>query len=257
MGPRLREGDHHRGLPRPQRLCPAREYGGRARRGLIHGGVFGGAGQDTNPRKFVQQTGAVVVTVNYRLGPLGYPPTSPNCVPRTPTAPETYGLLDQQAALRWVRSNIGHFGGDARNVTIAGQSAGGSSVSRPACTHPLPRACSPSGDHESRSCGLQRRPPPVRRRAGPSSRRSAAPPLPDVSRLSSARQASATAIVAAQLEGPPSARVPRRHRLPDRPGTAVTTGAFTRVPAKRGPDQQRTRPSTASSPELSTTPAHR
>jgi para-nitrobenzyl esterase len=94
----------------------------------IHGGGFsGGAGQDTNPRKFVQQTGAIVVTVNYRLGPLGYL-NLPQLRAENANGAGNYGLLDQQTALRWVRSNIGRFGGDAGNVTIAGQSAGGSSV---------------------------------------------------------------------------------------------------------------------------------
>ena len=90
----------------------------------IHGGGFtGGAGQDTDPRKFVQQTGAVYVTINYRLGALGF-----LNLPQLGTPAGTFGLLDQQAALRWVQRNIARFGGDARNVTIAGQSAGGSSV---------------------------------------------------------------------------------------------------------------------------------
>ena len=90
----------------------------------IHGGGFtGGAGQDTDPRKFVQQTGAVYVTINYRLGALGF-----LNLPQLGAGAGTYGLLDQQAALRWVAANIARFGGDPRNVTIAGQSAGGSSV---------------------------------------------------------------------------------------------------------------------------------
>jgi len=94
----------------------------------IHGGGFtGGAGQDTNPRKFAQQANAVVVTVNYRLGALGFL-NLPQLRQENADGPGTFGLLDQQAALRWVRANIGRFGGDARDVTIAGQSAGGTSV---------------------------------------------------------------------------------------------------------------------------------
>jgi para-nitrobenzyl esterase len=93
----------------------------------IHGGGFtGGAGQDTDPRKYVEQSGAIYVTINYRLGALGF-----LNLPQLRAQGEgagNFGLLDQQAALRWVRRNIGQFGGDRRNVTIAGQSAGGSSV---------------------------------------------------------------------------------------------------------------------------------
>ncbi|MFF5294013.1 carboxylesterase/lipase family protein [Paractinoplanes globisporus] len=90
----------------------------------IHGGGFtGGAGQDTDPRKFVRQAGAVYVTINYRLGAMGF-----LNLPGLGSAAGTFGLLDQQAALRWVQANIARFGGDPRDVTIAGQSAGGSSV---------------------------------------------------------------------------------------------------------------------------------
>ncbi|MFF7333204.1 carboxylesterase family protein [Streptomyces sp. NPDC008150] len=94
----------------------------------IHGGGFtGGAGQDTDPRKFAQQAGAVVVTVNYRLGALGYL-NLPELAKESANGAGNYGLLDQQAALRWVRSNVAGFGGNADDVTIAGQSAGGTSV---------------------------------------------------------------------------------------------------------------------------------
>ena len=93
----------------------------------IHGGGFtGGAGQDTDPRKYVAQSGAVYVTINYRLGAMGFL-NLPQLRDEGRGA-GNYGLLDQQAALRWVRRNIARFGGDPDNVTIAGQSAGGSSV---------------------------------------------------------------------------------------------------------------------------------
>jgi len=71
--------------------------------------------------------GAVVVTMNYRLGALGFL-AHPALADRPGGAAGNYGLMDQQAALRWVRHNIGAFGGDPDNVTIAGESAGGLSV---------------------------------------------------------------------------------------------------------------------------------
>jgi len=67
----------------------------------------------------------VVVTINYRLGALGF---LAHPALASHGAAGNYGLMDQQAALRWVQRNIGRFGGDPGNVTIAGQSAGGLSV---------------------------------------------------------------------------------------------------------------------------------
>ena len=93
----------------------------------LHGGALVvGESDDYDPRRLVEQ-GVVVVTLNYRLGPLGFlahPALAAH--PGGPTG--NYGLMDQQAALRWVRKNIDQFGGDKNNVTIAGQSAGGLSV---------------------------------------------------------------------------------------------------------------------------------
>ncbi len=71
--------------------------------------------------------GIVVVTVNYRLGALGFL-AHPDLFEESPEAPANFGLLDQQAGLKWVRRNIAAFGGDPDNITIAGQSAGGGSV---------------------------------------------------------------------------------------------------------------------------------
>jgi para-nitrobenzyl esterase len=83
----------------------------------------------TNGRRLAEETGTVVVSANYRLGPLGFL-AHRALAAENPAHPVSgnYGLLDQQAALRWVRDNIGTFGGDPDNVTIAGTSAGGSSA---------------------------------------------------------------------------------------------------------------------------------
>ncbi len=81
----------------------------------------------------IARRGIVVVTVNYRVGALGFL-THPEITREQPEAPANFGNLDQQAGLRWVQRNIAAFGGDPSKVTIAGQSAGGGSVmSQVAC----------------------------------------------------------------------------------------------------------------------------
>jgi len=90
----------------------------------VHGGGFttgGGARDVYSGSKIALRGNVVVVTINYRLGVLGY-----FYIPRE-TA--NVGMLDQVAALRWVNENIENFGGDPNNVTIFGESAGGFSVS--------------------------------------------------------------------------------------------------------------------------------
>lgn len=95
----------------------------------IHGGAFYlGLSNGYNPERLVAQ-GNVVVTINYRLGALGFmahPALSAEA--GASNASGNYGLMDQQAALRWVRDNIANFGGNRNNVTIFGESAGGFSV---------------------------------------------------------------------------------------------------------------------------------
>jgi para-nitrobenzyl esterase len=94
----------------------------------IHpGGGFGGESDDWNPVTLVRQ-GVAVVTFNYRLGALGFL-AHPALTAESPEhASGNYGLMDMQAVLRWVRSNIARFGGDPDNVTLFGQSAGGYAV---------------------------------------------------------------------------------------------------------------------------------
>lgn len=95
----------------------------------IHGGSFvNGSSGLYDARRLVTRGDIIVVTINYRLGVLGFlahPALGP------PGDVGNYGLLDQQAAMRWVRDNIAEFGGDPGRVTVAGESAGGMSV----CDH--------------------------------------------------------------------------------------------------------------------------
>ena len=95
----------------------------------IHGGaLLLGESDDYDPVRLVRQ-GAVVVTLNYRLGVFGFL-AHPALTAESPDGKSSgnYGLMDQQAALRWVQRNIAHFRGDPRRVTIFGESAGGLSV---------------------------------------------------------------------------------------------------------------------------------
>lgn len=96
----------------------------------IHGGGFfaGFGGEERHNGARLAQKGAVVVTLNYRLGPFGFF-AHPALAAESPRgASGNYGLLDQIAALRWVNRNIARFGGDPSRVTIFGESAGGMSV---------------------------------------------------------------------------------------------------------------------------------
>ncbi len=96
----------------------------------IHGGGFwaGFGGEERHNGARLAQKGAVVVTLNYRLGPFGFL-AHPSFAAESPHhAAGNYGLLDQIAALQWVQRNIARFGGDPSRVTIFGESAGGMSV---------------------------------------------------------------------------------------------------------------------------------
>jgi len=96
----------------------------------IHGGAFtiGSASQALYDGSVLARRGDVVlVTINYRLGPLGFIRLADVTNGRIPST-GSEGMLDQVAALEWVRDNIAEFGGDPGNVTIFGESAGGMSV---------------------------------------------------------------------------------------------------------------------------------
>ena len=115
-------GDGHRPVPVPVMVW-------------IHGGGFQlGAGSDsTYDGQLLSETrGVIVVTLNYRLGPLGFLAhpglSAEDSARRGVGASGNWGLMDQQLALGWVKGNIERFGGDPNHVTLFGQSAGAYSV---------------------------------------------------------------------------------------------------------------------------------
>ncbi|XP_078377736.1 cocaine esterase-like [Oculina patagonica] len=88
----------------------------------IHGGSYELGSAVLFPGDILALYGVVVVVIQYRLGPFGFLTTGDLA------APGNYGMLDQVEALKWVKENIEHFGGDPNKVTIFGVSAGGTSV---------------------------------------------------------------------------------------------------------------------------------
>jgi len=111
----------------------------------IHGGShIYGSGRLLNGRNITRRGDIVLVSINYRLGPLGFL--------YIPGAPINMGQLDQIAALTWVRDNIELFGGDSNNITIFGESAGATSV----CTlMAMPKAKNLFHRAISQSCAAQ------------------------------------------------------------------------------------------------------
>ena len=98
---------------------------------FIHGGALteGSGAIDVYNGEELAKKGIIVVTINYRLGVLGFL-AHPELTAESPNnVSGNYGFLDQVAALKWVQNNIKNFGGDPSRVTIVGQSAGARSVS--------------------------------------------------------------------------------------------------------------------------------
>ncbi|PYH96659.1 alpha/beta-hydrolase [Aspergillus ellipticus CBS 707.79] len=117
------------GLDAPAATLPVYVY--------IHGGAYSfGAGTDPmwNPARLVQRsvtfkTPIIVATINYRLNLFGFAAAS-EIIQAQPDGQQrgcNFGLTDQRTAIRWVHQNIGAFGGDPHQITVGGQSAGGSS----------------------------------------------------------------------------------------------------------------------------------
>ena len=127
----------------------------------IYGGGFssGSASMPIFDGEKLARHGVVVVTIAYRVGPMGFLALQALSAESKHHVSGNYGLLDQLAALRWIRNNIGAFGGNPHRVTIFGESAGGISVSILAAS-PLGRGLFEGAISESGgSFGPSRTPP--------------------------------------------------------------------------------------------------
>ena len=115
----------------------------------IHGGAFVGGSASIYDPSLMVRDGVIVVTINYRLGYLGF--LAQPALDAEGHEAGNYGLMDQQFALAWVQRNIAGFGGDPGKVTIFGESAGGQSVlvhlASPTSTHLFRGAISESGTY--------------------------------------------------------------------------------------------------------------
>lgn len=127
----------------------------------IHGGGYnnGSGTADLYDGANLAKRGVVVVTINYRLGRLGFFDHPALAAARAPGEPAAnYGVMDQIAALEWIRDNVSAFGGDPDSVTIFGESAGGAAVTQlmvaPAARGLFHRAVVQSGLGRQRSAAL-------------------------------------------------------------------------------------------------------
>jgi para-nitrobenzyl esterase len=194
------------------------------------GGNVGGAGRDTNPDKFVTRQDVVYVTINYRLGAMGWLDTPALETDNADGATGNFGLLDQQAALRWVQENIHAFGGNADNVTLAGQSAGAGNtcaqLASPSARGLFDRAILHSGGCSARSLGASRT----------SGEQFAAelgcPPGP--AQVSCLRSKSSAEVLAAQTKFRQSGSVAGTAVLPTDPLELLKAGKLTRLPVIAG-----------------------
>jgi para-nitrobenzyl esterase len=209
----------------------------------IHGGGFseGSGSVAVYDGEALAKKGVVVVTINYRLGIIGFLAYPELTAESAHGASGNYGLLDQVAALQWVRRNIAGFGGDPDNVTIAGQSAGAISVylltASPLAAGLFHRAIVESGPGGLAAFGL-------------SSSRALAPPLSEAesggaavanalgaSTLRELRAMSVDSLTATPAGGSPAMRfgpVIDGYFLPEDPATTYARGEQNDVPMLAG-----------------------
>ncbi|SOE07534.1 para-nitrobenzyl esterase [Streptomyces sp. Ag109_G2-15] len=206
----------------------------------IHGGGYSqGTGTQFGGRTMADLTGSVVVSINYRLGQLGYLALS-ELTRDNALNSGSYGLMDQIAALKWTRDNIAAFGGDPDDITLWGQSAGSGSIcamlTSPATAGLFSRAILQSGP-----CDLLRA--PGKDQATDEARAFAAAagcPDPDT-RPECLRTAPAADLITAARTHPTSGPAFGDGLLPAQPSAAIASGAWHKVPVLIGSNRAESR----------------
>jgi carboxylesterase type B len=189
---------------------------------LHGGGLVNGSSNQADMAAMVQATGVVGVSLNYRLGVLGF--LGLPALTAEGGESGNYGFMDQQAALRWVRRNIAAFGGDPRQVTLGGESAGGFSV----CGHlvaPGSRGMFSRAMIQSGSCITQTQP-------DAEASGTALATAVGCTDLACLRATPVATLIDAPAGG--FALVRGTPTIPPNPAVAVATGRFTRVPVVIG-----------------------
>uniref|UniRef100_A0AAU2JJ03 Carboxylic ester hydrolase n=1 Tax=Streptomyces sp. NBC_00049 TaxID=2903617 RepID=A0AAU2JJ03_9ACTN len=199
----------------------------------MHGGAYSqGTGTQFGGRTMAELTQSVVVSINYRLGQLGYlelPELGRESGPRS----GSFGLMDQIAALRWTRENIRAFGGDPGSVTVSGQSAGSGSVcgllAAPSAAGLFHRAVLQSGP-----CTLLRTPDRARAEAQARAFAVQAGCADPAGVAACLRAASGPALIEAARTLPTSGPASGDGLLPVDPAAAIGSGKWNKVPVMIG-----------------------
>jgi para-nitrobenzyl esterase len=199
----------------------------------MHGGGYSqGTGTQFGGRTMADLTHTVVVSINYRLGQLGYL-ALPELTRENLLGSGSYGLMDQIAALQWTRANIAAFGGNPANITISGQSAGAASVcamlAAPRTAGLFTRAVLQSGP-----CTLIAAPSSAQAAEAGRDYATAAGCPNSATRAVCLRDASLTDLIAAARARPTSGPAYGDRLLPAQPSDAIAAGAWNKVPVVIG-----------------------
>jgi carboxylesterase type B len=193
----------------------------------IHGGgLSAGSSQQYDGSLFVRTDHIEVVVIDYRLGAFGY--LDLPGLPGGAAVSGDYGLLDQEAALRWTRENIARFGGDPRRITIAGESAGGYSVCA-LLTSPPVRGLFSAAIMESGSCNSDT-PARARLRALAFARSAGCARAREAAVVRCLRGRSVRRLLEDRRYPPGRLPIAGGRALPVAPAAQVARGRFARVP---------------------------
>lgn len=206
----------------------------------MHGGAYSqGTGTQFGGRTMAELTGSVVISINYRLGQLGYlglPELARQDAPRS----GSFGLMDQIQALRWTRENIRAFGGDPGNVTVSGQSAGSGSVcgllAAPSAAGLFHRAVLQSGP-----CTLLRTPDAAKAESEARAFAAGAGCADPAAVVACLRAASGQSLVDAARTRATSGPASGDGLLPKDPAAAIAAGNWNKVPVLIGSNRSEAR----------------